>query len=682
VFSVNSVVRLEGNAGPAPFIFRIERSGDTALSSIVSLSTVDGTATSPGDYTGVSGNVTFAPGEKFKDIAVNVNGDTAFEANESFTLQLVSVTTGIISPSGRIGTATIVNDDTDPTPPVVTPIATGTLGSNGWYTSDVNVTWTVTDPESPVSGSTGCGASSVTTDTSGVTFTCLATSAGGSANGSVTIKRDATPPIISSLPAPTAEATGPGGATVSWSGPNATDGLDSNPALTCSAISGGLFSLGTTTVSCTAVDVAGNSTAAGFDIKVVDTTAPTISGLPANISVFATSAGSATVVWQPPTGADLVDGSVLVVCSPPSGSNFNHGLTTVSCSAKDSGNNSGSKQFTVEVRNAPPTANAGGPYAVGEGGTVALRGVGSDVEGTSLSYAWDLDNDGSYETVGRDPVFSAIGVDGPTSRTVGLRVTDGAGLSALSTATVNVFNVAPTLISVSGPLTPAALGSTTTIALIYSDPAGNLDQYTPRVEWGDGTVNSDVTHVYATPGVYRAKAFVVDDDGGISNLAAYEFMVIYDTAAGYVTGGGWIMSGSGACSDIVICGAGDPTGQANFGFNSQYKPGKSVPSGETQFDFKQGNLKFHSENYEWMVVSGNRVQYRGEGTINGSGQYRFVLTATDGKNAAADKFRIRIMRVGAGGGDGAVVYDNHQGGAIDSLDAGTEISGGNIIIHN
>ena len=36
----------------------------------------------------------------------------------------------------------------DTTPPVITLIVSGTLGSNGWCVSDVNVNWTVSDPES------------------------------------------------------------------------------------------------------------------------------------------------------------------------------------------------------------------------------------------------------------------------------------------------------------------------------------------------------------------------------------------------------------------------------------------------------------------------------------------------------------------------------------------------------
>ena len=85
---------------------------------------------------------------------------------------------------------------TDTTPPVITPSVSGTLGSNGWYTSNVSVSWTVADPDSAITSQSGCGTSNVAADTAGATFTCTATSSGGTTSQSVTIKRDATAPTI------------------------------------------------------------------------------------------------------------------------------------------------------------------------------------------------------------------------------------------------------------------------------------------------------------------------------------------------------------------------------------------------------------------------------------------------------------------------------------------------------
>jgi hypothetical protein len=85
----------------------------------------------------------------------------------------------------------------DDTPPVVGVTVEGTQGENEWYTSDVQVHWSMTDPESGIQSSQGCQAQGVFADTPGVTYTCTATNTAGLATTqSVTIKRDASQPVI------------------------------------------------------------------------------------------------------------------------------------------------------------------------------------------------------------------------------------------------------------------------------------------------------------------------------------------------------------------------------------------------------------------------------------------------------------------------------------------------------
>ena len=64
-----------------------------------------------------------------------------------------------------------------------------------------------------------------------------------------------------------------------------------------------------------------------------------------------------------------------------------------------------------------------------------------------------------------------------------------------------------------------------------------------------------------------------------------------------------------------------------------------MPTGNTEFNFKAGDLNFHSSSYDWLVVAGANAKYKGVGTINGEGYYGFMLTATDG---SPDTFRIKI----------------------------------------
>ena len=55
------------------------------------------------------------------------------------------------------------------------------------YTGDVTVSWDVSDPQTPISAQSGCETAMVTTDTAGTTFTCVATSEGGTSTESVTV---------------------------------------------------------------------------------------------------------------------------------------------------------------------------------------------------------------------------------------------------------------------------------------------------------------------------------------------------------------------------------------------------------------------------------------------------------------------------------------------------------------
>ncbi|HET9426508.1 MAG TPA: hypothetical protein VFO55_14145 [Gemmatimonadaceae bacterium] len=156
----------------------------------------------------------------------------------------------------------------DATPPVIAPSVVGTMGAGGWYTSDVSVSWSVTDAQSAIAERTGCGPSSVSSDVAAATFTCSARSTGGTATQSVTVKRDAT--------APTVAFTGNAGAyTVDQQvsiGCTATDAMSGVASSTCAPVSGPAygFTTGSNTIGATASDHAGNasSATATFSVQV------------------------------------------------------------------------------------------------------------------------------------------------------------------------------------------------------------------------------------------------------------------------------------------------------------------------------------------------------------------------------------------------------------------------------
>jgi hypothetical protein len=94
----------------------------------------------------------------------------------------------------------------DHSPPVITPIVGGTQGNNGWFVSNVSVGWDVHDDESPVTSQVGCGPGAVTSDTVGTSFSCEATSAGGTASVASVVRRDVTAPTLTcGTPAPVFE---------------------------------------------------------------------------------------------------------------------------------------------------------------------------------------------------------------------------------------------------------------------------------------------------------------------------------------------------------------------------------------------------------------------------------------------------------------------------------------------
>lgn len=195
----------------------------------------------------------------------------------------------------------------------------------------------------------------------------------------------------------------------------------------------------------------------------------------------------------------------------------------------------------------------------------------------------------------------------------------------------------------------------------------------------DGLFDEPAEEVTATvsipePGVYDLciRGIDVVDNTGQEKC---NLLVVYDPSGGFVTGGGWIISKAGAYTADTLL-----EGHANFGFVSKYQKGANIPTGETEFQFKEGNLNFKSTVYQWLVVAGVKAQYKGSGTINGTGDYGFLLTATDGQlpgGGGVDKFRIKIVDKATG----TVVYDNV--GGSDDMEAVNpqEIGGGSIVIH-
>jgi hypothetical protein len=164
----------------------------------------------------------------------------------------------------------------DASAPVVTKVVTPATpdGTEGWYRGNVSLAWTVTDPESTVTSTTGCAPQSITADQTAVSYGCSATSTGGTTSDSVTLKRDGTQPFVT----PTTPAAPDSGwflddVSIGWACGDSTSGLlAACPATTTIAGEGsGLTS------SVTATDHAGNARTGTSDSVNIDRTNPTLS---------------------------------------------------------------------------------------------------------------------------------------------------------------------------------------------------------------------------------------------------------------------------------------------------------------------------------------------------------------------------------------------------------------------
>jgi PKD repeat protein len=345
---------------------------------------------------------------------------------------------------------------------------------------------------------------------------------------------------------------------------------------------------------------------------------------------------------------------------------------------------------TTTTPNAPPVVTAAADQTSDEGETKSFQlGSFSDANNNGpwqVTVTWGDGSPAETFVVASEGALPnrthTYAEDG--TYTVTVRVEDAAGASDTDTFQVVVGNLPPTCGGIVAPIVPTPVGTLVTATAPFSDP-GVEDTHTGSWNWGDGTSSAATiveangsgtatgTHTYTTPGVYTLTLTVTDDEGA-SGSCTFQFVVIFDPSAGFVTGGGWINSPPGAYTL-------DPTatGKATFGFVSKYKKGASVPDGNTEFQFKAGNLNFKSTSYEWLVIAGAKAMYKGSGTINGGGDYAFMLSAIDGQQpggGGVDRFRIRIWDKATG----VVIYDN-QIGAADDANPTTALGGGNITIH-
>jgi len=465
-------------------------------------------------------------------IVVNDNGGTKTEADFPLFVGTTPVTSGVqntfdagsyvVSETGQSGYAatisgdcdsdgnvvlsigdvkscTITNDDVDTTAPVTSDDA-----PTAWRNTDVTVTLTPTDTGGSGVANTyycvynsGDSACTPTTPGTSVSVTCAPgntcqqivryystdnTGNSETAHDSEIIKIDKQAPSLVVPSDITTEATGSAGAAVSFS-TSATDLVDTSPAVVCSPVSGSTFALGDHAVTCSAKDAAGNSAVdTTFNVKVQDTTAPTIDNV-ADIIEEATSASGATVTIIPPTSHDVVDGDGIATCNPASGSTFGLGENVVDCEATDAHSNNATSSFKITVVDTTPpvvtvpsdiTEEATSP----SGDVVIFTASASDIVDSSITPTCVLAS-GSTFVLGTTLVTCSA--------------TDSHGNTGSASFNVIVQDTTPPVITLTGPnpQTIEVLNSYTELGATASD---NYDSSVTVTS--TGTVDVDVVGDY------------------------------------------------------------------------------------------------------------------------------------------------------------------------------------------
>jgi hypothetical protein len=332
----------------------------------------------------------------------------------------------------------------------------------------------------------------------------------------VTVNVEVPPPTDGTAPTITAsglqaEATGPA-TTVNYTF-DATDPDDTVVSTTCTPASGSAFPVGSTPISCSAVDSNGNVGTAAFAVVVSDTTPPLVT-VPGALTAEATSAAGAAVSFAS-SATDLVDGAVATNCSPASAATFPLGSTSVTCSATDAHGNSSSGSFSVVVTDttAPSltlpgtiTAQASSPG----GAAVSYTATASDLVDGAVAPSCSPESGSTF----------AIG-----STTVSCSATDAHGNSSTGSFSVTVTDGAAPKVAV-----PAAIvvNATSPLGAVVTYTATAVDGFgaalTPSCSkasgsvFAIGTTTVSCTATDARGNSASAQAFTVTVKGAVAQL--------------------------------------------------------------------------------------------------------------------------------------------------------------------
>ncbi|MBL9011255.1 MAG: HYR domain-containing protein [Alphaproteobacteria bacterium] len=475
--SISDVSLSEGNSGTTNFVFTVSLDQPAGAGGVTfDYATADGTATAGSDFTTATGSTSIGSGSSSTTITVPVSGDTAFEGDETFFLNITNVVGANVTDGQGLGT--IQNDDNQPS------MSINDVSQNEGNSGSSNMTFTVslTNPSGSnvtVDYATGdlsaTAGSDYTTTTGTLTFTPGQTSrtidvpitgdttfegnesftvsltnlsAGASLSDAqgvgAILNDDAAPPTVTAI-SPNA-GRGVGGQNVTISGTNFTGAT----SVTIGGSSASFSVSNATTIQATTpagadgtVDVAVTTpggTATGTALYTYDGTAPGFSGVPANITGV-TDPGQPTrvVSYTAPTPTDNRPGATIAqIAGLAPGAAFPIGLTTNTFEATDAVGNTAQVSFTVTVTDNEAPVMAGVPANV-----AGPTDPGQPTRVVNYTAPTATDNSGESITVVQTaglPPGSAFPVGITTNA---FRAEDSAGNFATASFTVTVTDALP-----------------------------------------------------------------------------------------------------------------------------------------------------------------------------------------------------------------------------------------------
>lgn len=469
------------------------------------------------------------------------------------------------------------------------------------------------------------------------------------------------------------EAQGPDGVAYSLV-PSSNDACGlSSTTLSPSLIT---YPLGTTTVTVTVVDGAGLTASDTVNITVVDTTPPDLTA-PADITLEATGPLSAVGLGTA-VAYDTVSGNLIALADNIGP--FSTGVHNITWSVVDGSGNISTANQVVTILNAAPICGVGLPIVVSEGENFSRTVNFTDVNSTSFTTSIDY-GDGSpivHAPVNNFSFQLSHQYANEGTYLASVSIIDNHGGVTTDYASITVENSAPVLgeISASGNI---SVGGNYSLSFPFTD-GGSNDTHICVIDWGDGTTSLGTIidgvvygdHVYAEPGFYNIGVTLTDDGGAVATDNS-QSVSVYSPTCGFVTGRKHMTSPFGALSSAPAY-----TGQASFQFVLKYLRKSPFPQGKIDFALKDAGFKFHSKDFSYLVVSGNRGEFAGNGSVNGGGGYAFIATLVDGniRNLEGDRFRLKVWDKVSGN----VVYDSQPGDLNNSAPVNGLLRG-NIIVH-